>query len=330
MNSNPKSGTTLKIVLVISVIQSLIIAGLFFYIQYKNEQSGEAVNQINKDTITFNPDTFLKHFYEPTAKTNITHQNKWTGEKIINSINTDSLNERVDYSPEKPESVFRIITLGDSFTYGFMVNTAENYPEQLEDQLNSNKPCPGIDKYEVINLGVEGYDIEYSLKRFKERGQKYNPDLVIWLLKRGDFEQISELIYTDAEAITSSLQEKGELEGYKARGFYNPGYEIAVHELENKYGKEAIFNHQKEALASLNNYFKKDLVLLTFADLEAQFRDFLLDFQKSRQKTYLVNTLPKLSESEIFPDTHPNKDGYQRIASHLSSSLNERQLLGCF
>lgn len=318
------------IVVTLSVIQSIIIAGLFWSIQTKKQILGESINKLDLDNITFSPDNTLKYFYEPKSNTTKTVQNKWSTDTVLNTINSDALNERFDYDLNEPtDGIYRIITLGDSFTYGLYVNTSDNYPEQLEDQLNQQNHCSKINKFEVINLGVEGYDIEYAIRRFKDRGIKYHPNLVIWFLKRDDFEQITELIYSEAAQITKELQDKNELEGYYARGFYNPGFEIATHELNKKYGKEAISLHQQAALKSLSDYFKKDLVLLTFADLDAESKNMLSDLKKNRPQTYLIDNLPQLSASEIFPDTHPNKTGYSKIARHLIDNLRANNLLNC-
>ena len=75
------------------------------------------------------------------------------------------------------------MTLGDSFTFGVYVNTEDNWTELLEDKLNSIKNiCPNTDHFEVINLGVGGYDIEYAAKRYINRGKVYNPNIILLLL----------------------------------------------------------------------------------------------------------------------------------------------------
>jgi lysophospholipase L1-like esterase len=330
--SSMQKNLLVKLIIGISLIQLLIIAGLFYYIKTQKEVLKDLA-VLKKTDLIFRPDANLKNFYEPKANTQQENDIKWTGEKVLNTINSDSLNERYDYSPtynQDEGTKFRIITLGDSFTYGMFVNTADNFPEQLEDQLNQSKPCSKISKYEVINLGVPGYDTEYSVRRYKDRGQKYDPDLVIWFVKRDDFDQITEIIASDAQKITDQLREKGELEGYHARGFYNPGFEIAAHELEQKYGKKMILNHQTEALKSLNLYFQKSLILLTFEDLNSEYKNILVDFAQTRSDTYLFDGLPKLFEDEIFPDTHPNKKGYARISGYLLENLQKNNLLSCF
>ena len=113
--------------------------------------------------------------------------------KAVYNINSDTFNERFDYEINKDDKTFRIITLGDSFTFGYIVDTKNNWTELLEDKLNQLH-CANFDKIEVINLGVVGYDIQYSVERFKLRGKKYNPDLVLWLLKGDDFQEIKEIV----------------------------------------------------------------------------------------------------------------------------------------
>ena len=57
---------------------------------------------------------------------------------------------------KKNKDTFRIITLGDSFTFGMYINTKDNWTELLEDKLNSDMGCKNISMFEVINLGVGG------------------------------------------------------------------------------------------------------------------------------------------------------------------------------
>lgn len=91
------------------------------------------------------------------------------------------------------------------------VNTNENFSEKIEHHLNSKYKCGVINNFEVINLGVGGYDAEYVIERFIRRGIKYNPDLVIWLLNNWNLEKINEF----EEKIRKELISKGEQD-------YNP------------------------------------------------------------------------------------------------------------
>jgi hypothetical protein len=89
------------------------------------------------------------------------------------SYHTNSLGARgtkeVPYKKNKDK--FRILFIGDSFTFGEDVSDRDTYPEILQRKLG--------DKYEVINLGVHGYGLGQSYLYLKNEGVKYKPDIVI-------------------------------------------------------------------------------------------------------------------------------------------------------
>lgn len=114
---------------------------------------------IDKDKIIKDLDKDLKHYWEFEPNTDQPSNADWLAEEVRCTINNDGINDRFDYEFEKPSDVYRIIALGDSFTYGHFVNTEENWTEILEDLLNAEPEllC-GAKKIEVINLGMPGHD----------------------------------------------------------------------------------------------------------------------------------------------------------------------------
>jgi lysophospholipase L1-like esterase len=91
------------------------------------------------------------------------------------SINFDNCRDR-EYTIEKLNDTIRVIALGDSFTFGWGVDLNDTWPKQLENLLN--KKCEKK-KFEVLNIGVPGYNTPMEIEFFKLRGIKYNPDIVI-------------------------------------------------------------------------------------------------------------------------------------------------------
>ena len=80
--------------------------------------------------------------------------------------------------------VFSIVCLGDSFTYGWGVDTAYTYPRQLERILNDRNPqrC-----FKVFNLAVPGSNSSQHLKYLQHLLHKYKKiDLVILLTGTND------------------------------------------------------------------------------------------------------------------------------------------------
>lgn len=89
------------------------------------------------------------------------------------NINSHGLRDR-ERKWEKPEGTRRILGIGDSFTFGYQVDSKDCYLKQLERGLNK-----GDGPWDVINAGVTGYNMWQYLAYVKCCGYKYRPDLMI-------------------------------------------------------------------------------------------------------------------------------------------------------
>jgi lysophospholipase L1-like esterase len=82
-----------------------------------------------------------------------------------------------DHTLQKSGGQFRILLLGDSYTFGWAVAEDSTYGSVLERLLlGRGANCR---KVEVINGGVNGYNTEQEIGFFRLIGLKYHPDLVI-------------------------------------------------------------------------------------------------------------------------------------------------------
>jgi len=86
------------------------------------------------------------------------------------SSNSHGLRGSMEYSYDKPPGVVRILTFGDSFTFGEQVKDDETWSYDLQRLLPAS---------EVINFGVHGYGHDQILLYLKKEGVKYHPDIVI-------------------------------------------------------------------------------------------------------------------------------------------------------
>ena len=78
---------------------------------------------------------------------------------------------------------FRILCIGDSFTYGVGVKSSYTYPKQLEKMLSSNFNG----SFKVFNLGVPGSNSSQHLRIIEEILDKYKePNLIIILTGAND------------------------------------------------------------------------------------------------------------------------------------------------
>jgi hypothetical protein len=77
---------------------------------------------------------------------------------------------------------YRLLFLGDSFTYGHGVDDNDTFASLVETNLHAW----GL-QAEVINAGVSGTGTEYALNFFLKRGLRYRPDIVSLFFMTNDF-----------------------------------------------------------------------------------------------------------------------------------------------
>jgi lysophospholipase L1-like esterase len=93
-----------------------------------------------------------------------------------------------DLALEKPPSTFRILCLGDSYTFGDHVDDDQTYPALLETDLRGRTKGPGV---EVINAGVNGFGILDESIFWKEKGRRLRPDAVILTFSPNDISDLT-------------------------------------------------------------------------------------------------------------------------------------------
>ena len=268
------------------------------------------------------------HFFEPEAGSIINDHPAWLGHNVSYSINADNLNERNDYAIFKPVDGFRIVTLGDSFTYGLFVNTYENYTELLEDYLVS--VCSDRRQYEVINLGVPAYDVGYSAERFRLRGQKYNPDLVVWFVNPFTFEGDADRRQALEDEYLSEISVADRWKVLNGKIEYYPGVlawqqqakETNIDqniEKQAQYFREFLASYQGDLLIVANQW---DLWNPAAADaLQRELAD--------RDNAWIYKMDPLVPGVTLLPDGHPNAEGHKRISENIASYILENKLLTC-
>ncbi|MBN1680337.1 MAG: hypothetical protein JW966_08585 [Anaerolineae bacterium] len=95
-----------------------------------------------------------------------------------NTVKTNSRGlHDVEHTLSKPDGVFRILILSDSYAQAREVPVEQNFARQLEQQLNDN--APGDTVYEVINAGQFGLGTTQEYLYYTNEGDRYDPDLVL-------------------------------------------------------------------------------------------------------------------------------------------------------
>lgn len=316
---------------------AIALLGMHVYTKYM-QASSVSISPIHKEAITFNEESELEHFFELAPYPADAYVPPWLPYRPEFTINSDTLNDRYEYSIAKPESTYRIITLGDSWTFGQFVSTRDNFSELLEDSLNKDLQCPGFQKFEVLNLGVPNYDIRYSVERFRVRGQKYNPDLVLWFLIQSDFEEIQDFVAQRASSYMKEMQEQGELTLEEQNKYSNAINQIeklaqvwkrTVQDQQREFGEENIMKYQEEALRSIDNYYKNALVIFSLP-LREKFNNMIERLRESRPNTYFFKDgVFEFGDRFQLPDAHPNKEGHALIAKNLFDYLAKNEIIPC-
>jgi lysophospholipase L1-like esterase len=90
------------------------------------------------------------------------------------ATNSLGLRDR-EYGPKRTGEV-RILSLGDSYAFGYGVELEEAYPKMLEAMLRER--FPGVD-ISVISAGFTGYNTHHTMMEFARLQPLLNPDFVI-------------------------------------------------------------------------------------------------------------------------------------------------------
>ena len=129
-----------------------------------------------------NPDLDLP-MTDVTAPPSIRGRTRW-----IFHTNSKGYNAR-EATYEKPAGVFRIVTMGDSSTFGWGVDSAKIYPHILESLLRARHPGMEI---EVINLGVCGYCSLQGRILLRREGLDWHPDILLFSYGSNDYSLVPE------------------------------------------------------------------------------------------------------------------------------------------
>jgi lysophospholipase L1-like esterase len=93
-------------------------------------------------------------------------------------VHVNSLGTRgAEFHPSKPAGTLRILSLGDSNTFGWGLTEDECYSGLIEKALP--KHLANMKRVEVINAGVNAWSYAQMHTYLREHGLKFQPDVVI-------------------------------------------------------------------------------------------------------------------------------------------------------
>jgi lysophospholipase L1-like esterase len=96
-----------------------------------------------------------------------------------------------DFKYEKEKHTVRIAMLGDSITEGMRIRIGKKFSDVLESILNEEASRQDRqERYEVMNFGVGGYNLDAEVELLKTKVVKYSPDIVVLNFAPNDTEPI--------------------------------------------------------------------------------------------------------------------------------------------
>lgn len=318
INANKK-----KILIVIVALECLL-GGIFlwWFVKIKFAERVAHIATINTDTLTFSTHGEFRYYFELKPNTVEKDQPDWLPYEAVYTYNADGLNERYDYEVTKPPNTFRIVTVGDSNTFGHFVNTQDNWPEQLEDMLNGRLSACGFQKFEVINLGAASFDVPYSAYRYVTIGSKYEPDLIIWFEAGPGFTRLNEVmrpLIEECEANSPPPEVNSETYSYYA--CWNKAGEMVTEKYPPKEFFETVMPYLDEFFqtASSSRVF---FLTYTGSSEDERSAEILSLYKQRYPQAVFESVIPDLEKQDILPDNHPSAKGHTRIAEGMFGYLN--------
>lgn len=144
------------------------------------------------------------HTWSPGIKVHI-EKEEFTYARKINSLGFADH----EWNAQKPDSTYRVLCLGDSFTEGDGVKYEESYVAQLRKLWHLEKGKT----VEIMNAGVCGSDPFFTFKLYLDKLNKFQPDLIIQTISSHD--------------IIQDISLRGGMDRFNAKnGIYRPDFKL--------------------------------------------------------------------------------------------------------
>ena len=296
----------------------------------ESTQSPVRVVPVRKEFLVSSPSSGLKYFYEPPPSVVQRDKQDWLSYIPEYTINSDTLNERYDYPVDRAPNTYRIITLGDSFTFGHFVNTKDNWTEVLEDLLNEACLTKSTSKIEVINLGERGYDVRYMAHRLATRGMKYAPDLILYFESTSGFDRNRELDDPYIEFWVNRLTELDSTRSYL--DIVKEAAEKANVDVRQKYSDIQLFEEIHQAWVEFFAVRKSTPIIVASRN-DLNLRDLmrLKLWTIGHKHVSLALSVRNINEFEggTLLDGHPSVLGHKMIADDILRYLKDKEVVSC-
>jgi len=153
----------------------------------------------------------------------------WETEEGVawSKINSHGYRDR-ERTLSKPQGVYRVAVLGDSFTEARQVDMDKTFTSLAEVELNQRR-CLAGGPVEVLNFGVPGYGTGQELAQLRERVWQFNPDMIVLQFYAGNdmYNNYRALNISSPDVAPYFVLKDGKLEldnSFRQGRAYNPNY----------------------------------------------------------------------------------------------------------
>jgi lysophospholipase L1-like esterase len=243
--------------------------------------------------------------------------------------NTHGLRDK-EYPIDKPDGVFRVAVLGDSFTLPSGVAIEDAFHSVLEDRLSAGNE---LVRYEFINFAVGAYTLQQYLSAIRHKAMEYDPDLILIGFCAGNDHKVF---------LPHRFPDR-----YRPKGRTYPFYgSFAVNAVALKLQESRVEEERGRLTDRQARYLEK--VFRELATLgEAEDIPVVLVYLSNQEENYkpieelaLANGIEhfldvssafrgtNLSDYRILPiDNHPNAQAHQIFADRIYEYLVQKDLL---
>lgn len=266
--------------------------------------------------------------------------------KVNYRTNSSRFRDR-ERSYSRNRGFFRILSLGDSITFGSSVDRDQRFTDLLEEKLRN---------IEVINLGVQGYGLDQELLLLQEEGANYQPDLILLYLIPDDLTRACYSKMWDRPKPHFIVTEKNELSLANVPvpktdffSFKNPVSDHLRHLLARRSYlfwllQDKLYSRKASTLAAVSREESKEVLAeLLFSEMKktaeavkaplliiGECPGQLIDFLTKKGIYYAPDPLTSYAgpSSDIFySDRHPNPRGHKILAEGIYGTLKKKGLI---
>ncbi len=202
MTRRPQSTIVTELIVMIIAI-GLVAGGLEGYLRVTAKDKSKLYEGI--ETVPDIADTYFKHVFLEKHAT----KDAWNNANYDPQLGWDyqiaaSRIRGPRKTGPKPAGMFRVITLGDSFTWGIEAGEEEHFPHYLEKILQGRRTA------EVFNMGVGSYGIDQMLLKYERHGRPLRPDVVVLGIFPHDYDRTRLSFYSYSKPIFRRDEKTGQ------------------------------------------------------------------------------------------------------------------------